>query len=83
MRRFLFLLVMLPASVVAQEKHDEQFYRPGAFNWRFLHAYPEAARLFNAFDYGHAVLYETLPPGKSIFSGPFNTNAITDVPCGR
>jgi hypothetical protein len=47
-------------SATGQEKHDEQFYRPGSFNWRFLHGYPEAARLFNAFDYGHAVLYETL-----------------------
>ena len=59
-RILLALLLLIPGSVVAQEKHDEQFYRPGSFNWRFLHAYPEAARLFNAFDYGHAVLYETL-----------------------
>jgi hypothetical protein len=28
--------------------------------WKFLESYPEAARLFNAFDYGHAVLYERL-----------------------
>jgi len=39
---------------------SEQFYYPGEFNWRFLALYPEAARLFNAFDYGHAVLYERL-----------------------
>ena len=39
---------------------DEQFYYPGSFNWEFLRTYPEAARLFNAFDYGHAVLYERL-----------------------
>ena len=38
----------------------EQFYYPGSFNWRFLDTYPEAARLFHAFDYGHAVLYERL-----------------------
>jgi hypothetical protein len=44
----------------AQVPRDEQFYFPGDFNWRFLAAYPEAARLFNAFDYGHAVLYERL-----------------------
>ena len=56
----LLLLLVAPGGLVAQEKHDEQFYRPGSFNWKFLHAYPEAARLFNAFDYGHAVLYETL-----------------------
>ncbi len=44
----------------AQDRRDEQFYFPGAFNWTFLRVYPEAARLFNAFDYGHAVLYERL-----------------------
>ncbi|HET7039612.1 MAG TPA: hypothetical protein VFH97_06975, partial [Gemmatimonadales bacterium] len=38
----------------------EQFYHPGPFNWSFLRHYPAAARLFNAFDYGHAVLYERL-----------------------
>jgi hypothetical protein len=44
----------------AQESRDEQFYYPGSFNWQFLRRYPDAARLFNAFDYGHAVLYEVL-----------------------
>lgn len=38
----------------------EQFYPEGRFNWRFLREYPDAARLFNAFDYGHAILYEVL-----------------------
>jgi hypothetical protein len=54
-------------SLAAQEPRDEQFYYPGSFNWRFLASYPDAARLFNAFDYGHAVLYETLltRPGKA------------------
>jgi len=45
----------------------EEFYYPGSFNWRFLARYPEAARLFNAFDYGHATLYENLltaPPAR-------------------
>lgn len=46
--------------VEAQDRRDEQFYYPGSFNWQFLNRYPEAARLFNAFDYGHAVLYEVL-----------------------
>lgn len=49
----------LHAPVGAQQR-DEQFYFPGAFNWKFLSTYPEGARLFNAFDYGHAVLYERL-----------------------
>ncbi len=45
----------------------EQFYYPGSFNWQFLARYPEVARLFNAFDYGHATLYEhllTTPRGQ-------------------
>ena len=43
-----------------QDRRNEQFYYPGSFNWAFLSKYPEGGRLFNAFDYGHAVLYEEL-----------------------
>ena len=39
---------------------SEQFYLPAAHNWKFRRTYPVADRLFNAFDYGHAILYETL-----------------------
>ena len=38
----------------------EQFYLPGHFNWTFRREYATADRLFNAFDYGHAILYERL-----------------------
>ena len=38
----------------------EQYYLPGKFNWTFRNTYPAADRLFNAFDYGHAILYERL-----------------------
>jgi hypothetical protein len=38
----------------------EQHYLPGDFNWQFRTWYPIADRLFNAFDFGHAILYETL-----------------------
>ncbi len=60
--------LLAPAGLAAQERHDEQFYLPGNFNWKFLNGYPEAARLFNAFDYGHSVLYETLwsKPGAPV-----------------
>lgn len=54
------LLALLPASLAAQDQRNEQFYYPGSFNWQFLKRYPEGGRLFNAFDYGHAVLYEKL-----------------------
>ena len=50
----------MPGTVGAQDRRDERFYYPGSFNWQFLASYPEAARLFNAFDYGHAILYQTL-----------------------
>jgi hypothetical protein len=49
-----------PSGPAVVRSRAEQFYLPGGFNWKFLSEYPEAARLFNAFDYGHAVLYERL-----------------------
>ena len=49
-----------PSGPAVVRSRAEQFYYPGSFNWAFLGEYPEAARLFNAFDYGHAVLYERL-----------------------
>jgi hypothetical protein len=62
MRATSILLAVLLAggSAGAQERRNEQFYYPGSFNWQFLKRYPEAGRLFNAFDYGHAILYEIL-----------------------
>ena len=70
MRRVTIPLALLAAAQAAippvisplraQEPRGEQTYFPGRFNWRFLETYPEAARLFNAFDYGHAILYEKL-----------------------
>jgi len=54
------LSLLLAGSAAAQDQRNEQFYFPGSFNWQFLKQYPEGARLFNAFDYGHAVLYEKL-----------------------
>ena len=49
-----------PVGVPALDRRDEQFYAPGRFNWSFLKEAHEAARLFNAFDYGHAILYERM-----------------------
>jgi hypothetical protein len=56
----LLLLLVVDADTSAAQRRNEQFYFPGKFNWSFLARYPDAARLFNAFDYGHAVLYERL-----------------------
>jgi len=38
----------------------EQFYLEAPHNWVFRDRYMAADRLFNAFDFGHAILYETL-----------------------
>jgi hypothetical protein len=38
----------------------EQAYLSARHNWTFRDRYPRAERLLNAFDYGHAILYETL-----------------------
>ena len=38
----------------------EQTYLGTSSNWAFRARYPHSDRLFNAFDYGHAVLYERL-----------------------
>ena len=59
----------------AQDRRDERFYYPGAFNWAFLERYPDAARLFNAFDYGHAILYETLYQERDSAAGGALTQA--------
>lgn len=62
-------------GVRAQDRRDERFYYPGAFNWTFLERYPAAARLFNAFDYGHAILYETLSQARDSAAGGALTEA--------
>ncbi len=38
----------------------EQHYLPMPHNWRFRDRFAAADRMFNAFDFGHAILYETL-----------------------
>jgi hypothetical protein len=38
----------------------EQSYLAADYNWSFREHFPQAERLFNGFDYGHAILYETL-----------------------
>jgi hypothetical protein len=51
----------LPAAARAQWVTTyEQFYLQAPHNWVFRSDYQAADRLFNAFDYGHAILYEKL-----------------------
>ncbi|MDQ3809174.1 MAG: hypothetical protein M3336_02675, partial [Chloroflexota bacterium] len=47
------------AAAQWSQVHD-QFYYPAKHNWAFRKNYRTADRLFNAFDYGHAILYEEL-----------------------
>ena len=44
----------------AARRYYPQAYFPADHNWAFRNRYPNADRLFNAFDYGHAVLSEVL-----------------------
>jgi len=53
------LLVPLPVHAQWSRVYD-QFYMPAEHNFVFRRDYPAADRLFNAFDYGHAILYEKL-----------------------
>ncbi len=51
----------LPVPLAAQWVTTyEQFYLQAPHNWTFRNNYQAADRLFNAFDYGHAILYEKL-----------------------
>lgn len=54
------LLAVAPPAAAQWATAHEQFYLPGDFNWQFRARYPTADRLFNAFDYGHAILYEIM-----------------------
>ena len=42
------------------ESFYDQTYLWASHNWAFRHRFPRVDALFNAFDYGHAKLYETL-----------------------
>ena len=55
----LFLATATPSAAQWVTTYD-QFYRQSSHNWQFRRNYPAADRLFNAFDYGHAILYERL-----------------------
>ena len=57
----LLLAGVTPLESLAQWSTTyEQFYLQAKHNWQFRQRYQAADRLFNAFDFGHAILYETL-----------------------
>ncbi|MBX7119181.1 MAG: hypothetical protein K1X31_09320 [Gemmatimonadaceae bacterium] len=60
MQAMLGLALPLAAARAQWTTVYDQFYLPAAHNFTFRREYPAADRLFNAFDYGHAILYEVL-----------------------
>lgn len=58
-RATLPLFLAMPASA-QWSTVSHQIYLPASHNWVFRAEHPSADRLFNAFDYGHAILYEVL-----------------------
>ena len=53
--------VVVSSPLAAQwVRTHEQFYLEAPHNWQFRDRYQAADRMFNAFDFGHAILYETL-----------------------
>ncbi len=56
------MLVSIPVPRVQAQwvTTFETFYLQAPHNWAFRTSYSHADRLFNAFDFGHAILYETL-----------------------
>jgi hypothetical protein len=60
----------------AQASSYSQTYLSAPHNWAFRDRFPRVDALFNAFDYGHAILYETLwrrprAPGPVLDSAEF------------
>jgi hypothetical protein len=60
MTRFLLLALLAITGCAQWTTTYESFYLQASHNWTFRRDHPAADRLFNAFDYGHAILYETL-----------------------
>ena len=54
------LAAIFGASGSAVAQTASQTYLAASYNWTFRDLFPKVDALFNAFDYGHAILYETL-----------------------
>jgi hypothetical protein len=65
-RPWLLVVTMTAASLAgatgsaAQRAYYPQTYLSAPYNWAFRDRFPGVDALFNAFDYGHAILYQTL-----------------------
>ena len=70
MRRTALLVALAAASTACgsflpRRGEYPQTYYAAPHNWVFREFFPEADRLFNGFDYGHAILYGTLMDNRS------------------
>ena len=54
-----FVALLIVQSCASSQPYEQSYMR-ASYNWVFRREYPRADRLFNAFDYGHAILSETL-----------------------
>lgn len=77
------LLIVVLACGCGSHRPYEQTYLRASDNWHFRAAYPRADRLFNAFDYGHSILSETLlrhpaDAGQRL-DGPVYLNVLCEV----
>jgi hypothetical protein len=52
--------LLAASDALAQRAYYPQTYLSASYNWAFRDRFPGVDALFNAFDYGHAILYETL-----------------------
>jgi hypothetical protein len=57
---FVGVIGISPGNASAQLQPNPQTYLAASHNWAFRDRFPKVDALFNAFDYGHAILYETL-----------------------
>ena len=67
-------LVTSSCTGVPIRRGYEQTYPPARENWLFRDRFPEIDRMFNGFDYGHAIVYERLVAdpihGGALLEGP-------------
>lgn len=82
LRRVGWMLVVLVASCVGGRPYEQTYLR-APDNWAFRARYPEADHLFNGFDYGHAILSETLvrhpDDGAARLEGPVYRKLTCEV----
>ena len=82
LRHAAWLALVVVASCVGARTYEQTYLR-ASDNWQFRARYPEADHLFNGFDYGHAILSETLirhpDDGPQRLEGPVYRRVTCEV----